>query len=98
MLACLVLTACGDDKPPTHAKSGEALYQVYCVPCHRGSGDGIFLKGVPPVRCTAPSYRRMVDRTTGHNTPKDSRMPVFDLTSQQAESIALCVRRRLKGE
>lgn len=98
MLGCLVLSACADDKPPTHTRSGEELYNFYCAPCHKGSGDGVFLKGVPPVRHTELSYRQMVDRIKGYNKRKDSRMPAFDLTTKQAESIALYVRRRLKGE
>lgn len=97
LIGCLLLAACGDGGDPARLTGGEELYNHYCAPCHRDSGDGSFLKGVPPVRYTALNYRELVSRILGHQRPADSRMPEFtELPKHKAEAIAIYVRRQLK--
>lgn len=101
---CLVLLgsglvgACGKDPAPPHLKTGEQLYDHYCAECHQGSGDGTFLKGVPPLRYTSLTYRELAHLILGHNRPSDSSMPEFEITQQQAEAIAIHVRRKLRSD
>lgn len=99
-LACLAgLAACEDAAQHSHPGlvTGEQLYGAHCAGCHRDTGDGSFLKGVPPVRYTAMSYRQMVAYIQGHRRSDGSRMPEFvDMPRAEAEKIAIYVRRQLK--
>jgi mono/diheme cytochrome c family protein len=93
-----VLFACGrhDDHDHSQLKSGADLYNHHCAACHQGSGDGTFLKGVPPVRYTTMTYRQMVHYIQGHGRAGDSRMPTFSaMPKHEAEAIAIYVRRQL---
>lgn len=93
-----VLIACGghDDHEHPQLKSGADLYNHHCAACHQGSGDGTFLKGVPPVRYTTMTYRQMVNYIQGHGRAEDSRMPTFSaMPKHEAEAIAIYVRRQL---
>ena len=101
---CLILVgsgligACGKEAAPPHVTNGEQLYNYYCAECHRGRGDGTFLKGVPPVRYTSLTYRELVQLILGHNRPDDSRMPEFEISQQQAEAIAIYIRQELRND
>jgi mono/diheme cytochrome c family protein len=79
-------------------KTGEQLYNYYCAECHRGSGDGTFLKGVPPIRQTGLTYRELADLILGHRRGDGSRMPEFEISQQQAEAIAIHIRRKLRAD
>ena len=93
-----LLQGCGEDGPPPELRTGAQLYNYYCAECHQGSGDGTFLKGVPPIRYTDRTYRELVEVIMGHNRPQKSRMPQFDISKQHAEAIAIHIRRKLRAD
>ncbi len=91
-----MLVACGDDEAASRLTSGKELFAHFCAPCHRETGDGSFLRGVPPIKDSGLSYRELVDHIKGQERREDTRMPVFDnLTREQAEAIAVYLRGRL---
>lgn len=94
----LLLQGCGKDAPPPELKTGEQFYNYYCAECHQGSGDGTFLKGVPPIRYTERTYRQLVNLIMGHNRPESSRMPQFEISQRHAEAIAIHIRRKLRTD
>lgn len=97
-LACVLLAACGGPDP-AGLERGEDLYQALCADCHRGDGDGDFLKGVPPIRYTNLGYRELVELIRGHGREQDTRMPLFaDLPQAKAEAIAVYVRQRIAND
>ena len=88
--------ACGDDEQAARLTSGKALFEHYCATCHKASGDGSFLRGVPAIKSPALSSSEIVTHILGHERPEDSRMPTFDhLTRSQAQAIAIYLRRDL---
>jgi mono/diheme cytochrome c family protein len=98
LLGTSLLGACEKEPAPPHVKTGEQLYNYYCAECHQGSGDGTFLKGVPPVRYTNLTYRELAHLILGHSRADSSRMPEFEISKQQADAIAIYVRRRLRAD
>lgn len=98
VLGAGLVAACGEEPAPPQAKTGDQLYNYHCAECHLGNGDGTFLKGVPPVRYTRLTYRELVSLILGHSRSNDSRMPDFEISKQQAEAIAIYVRRRLRAD
>ena len=92
----LLLFACSDDEQAAGLTSGKALFEHYCVSCHKATGDGSFLRGVPAIKSTTLSNSEIVTHILGHERPEDSRMPTFDhLSRSQAEAIAVYLRRDL---
>lgn len=98
LLGGILLSGCDKGSAPPEVRTGAQLYGYYCAECHQISGDGAFLRGIPPVRHTSLTYRELVARILGHNQPKGSKMPAFDVNKSQAESIAIHIRRQLKAE
>jgi mono/diheme cytochrome c family protein len=97
-LASVVLAACGGPDP-AGLERGEDLYRALCADCHRGAGDGSFLKGVPPIRYTSLDYQELVELIRGHGREQDSRMPVFaDLPQAKVAAIAVYVRQQIAND
>ena len=85
-----------DDHDHPRLQTGEQLYLHHCGACHQGGGDGVFMRGVPPVRYTSLTYRQLVDHIRGYSRRQGSRMPVFStMPKAEAEKIALYIRRKL---
>lgn len=98
VLGAGMIAACGKESAPPNVRTGEQLYGYYCAECHKGSGEATFLKGVPPLRTTALTYRELVSLILGHSRSDSSRMPEFEISRQQAEAIAIYIRRRLRTD
>lgn len=93
LTSLFILCACSKSRLQT----GEELFEHYCAPCHRETGTGKFLKGVPPVKYTQYTTRQIAEVIRGHRRPTDTRMPAFnELTSGQTSAIAAYVRHNLK--
>ena len=85
LLFGLFLSGC--DKPRGEM-TGEELYEEFCAGCHKSSGKGNFLKGVPANRNTDMSYWEIKIKIT-HGSGSNSAMPVFEeLTDTEAGKIA----------
>lgn len=89
-----VLSACSKPRLDT----GEDLFNYYCAPCHQKQGTGKFLQGIPAVKFTRYNTSQIAQVISGHQRPKNTRMPVFDeLTPKQTIAIAAYVQHALKG-
>lgn len=99
MVCMLILAGC--DRVDVHdhpqLKTGEQLYNHHCASCHKRSGDGAFLKGVPAVKYTSMKIREIVDHVRGHGRGDSTRMPEFsDMSVHEAERIAVYIRLELQ--
>lgn len=94
-----LLTGCGDEYDTPDLKTGKQLFDYHCAECHQQTGEGAFLRGVPPVRYTGLTYRELVKLIQGHDRHEGSRMESFEgMPKAQAEKIAIYVRRKLKAK
>lgn len=84
------LTACSDkDKNRhnhPHLNTGKALYDFHCAPCHRDSGMGKILIGIPPLVYSKMTPEQI--RTWVKNKADHEKMPVFsDMPDQELDKI-----------
>jgi len=87
MILSLIIFLSGCGKPQSEM-TGEELFDEFCAGCHKSTGKGNFLLGVPANRGTKLSYweiKLKIKRGSGG----DSKMPVFNnLTDTEAGKIA----------
>lgn len=87
LLPLLLFTLAGCGKP-TDEMSGKELFEKYCAKCHKSTGKGNFLLGVPANKGTKLSYWEIKLKIT-RGSGKHSKMPKFaNLTDTQAGLIA----------
>jgi len=98
-LAAATLAGFGQDNhDQRQGWNGKQLFEYHCAQCHQETGEGAFLRGIPPVVYTTMTYRQLVDYIRGHGRSGDTRMPAYELMPKaQAEKIAIYVRRKLKA-
>jgi mono/diheme cytochrome c family protein len=87
VLICLLgaLSGCTRTEPEM---DGKALYEKYCARCHKSTGKGNFLLGVPPNKNTQLSYWEIKNKIR-NGSGKHSKMPTFKhLSDAQAGLIA----------
>lgn len=84
----LILTACNDDAHNHPSiKSGQALFEYHCAGCHRQSGKGNFLKGIPANIGTGLVEWQLVHKMKQGES--NTKMPVFKTMSKgEATEIA----------
>ncbi|MBR9885665.1 MAG: cytochrome c [Oceanospirillales bacterium] len=93
-LTMLLMSGC-ESKPDANAVDGETLFNYYCAGCHKESGKGSFLEGIPANRATTMSESE-VTRLIMHGKANMQNMPSFShLSEQQARNIAQHLLRRL---
>lgn len=88
---CLLLVVISSCSKDTHVHpdlvTGEQLFNYHCSGCHRETGKGKFLKGIPPNRNTVLSSALIVHKIAGNNGEK-MKMPYFPKMSE-AEAVAI---------
>ncbi|MEH6823053.1 MAG: cytochrome c [Motiliproteus sp.] len=83
----LMLLGCGSDDKQS-ATNGEALFNEVCADCHKKSGKGNFLAGIPANATTELSSEQIVVLIT-QGLPAYKQMPVFSgISEDQAKAIA----------
>ncbi|WP_299179258.1 cytochrome c [uncultured Neptuniibacter sp.] len=85
VLFCIGLVGCGDDKLPENA-NGKELYTYHCSGCHKSSGRGDFIKGVPANSATKLSEYQIA-KMIRHGDVKKPGMPVFDNISREEAAL-----------
>ncbi|SBS32149.1 Cytochrome c6 [Marinomonas aquimarina] len=95
----LGLFGCTDKKQATtDVQNGNELYSMYCASCHKESGNGQFLAGIPRNRDTQYSVNEVSDLIRVGHQDKPS-MPTFSqLTPAQAYAIAAYLKYKLGSE
>ena len=79
----MVTVACEEPTYPDLA-TGKELYQHHCERCHRDSGNGMFLKGVPVSRLKEIHLKDLKKQVTEGS----GMMPGFDkMTDEQIDKI-----------
>lgn len=89
------LLGCSSEPDPANL-DGRELYSYYCAGCHKESGSGSFLQGIPPNNRSQFSAAELVDLIrNGH--PQMPDMPRFSqLSRMQASAIAQHLHSELK--
>lgn len=83
----LGVVACGSNKDPL-SMSGEDLYNENCAGCHKKTGKGNFLAGIPANVNTALNQEQVV-ALISRGSGTHQKMPVFDALNQdQVQRIA----------
>jgi mono/diheme cytochrome c family protein len=92
------LAGCGDGHHEhPELTTGKQLFDHHCAQCHQESGEGAFLRGIPPLIYTTMTYRQLVDYVQGLSRSDHGGMPTFPtMPKAEAEKIAIYVRRKLK--
>jgi mono/diheme cytochrome c family protein len=75
----------------SNAKPSE-IFNTYCAQCHKETGNGNFLKGIPPNHSTNLSNKQVVDLIINGNAayPKMVRYP--EMSPENGLKIALHLR------
>ncbi|MCB1772563.1 MAG: cytochrome c [Gammaproteobacteria bacterium] len=99
VFAVFLLAGCGEDgHDHPEISTGRELFEYHCGECHQETGEGAFLRGIPPVVYTTMTYRQLVAYIRGHGRAEDTRMPAYSsMPKAEAEKIAIYVRRKLKA-
>lgn len=79
------LTACGEDSLPKNA-NGKELFNHHCAGCHKASGKGSFMKGIPANNNTQLKERDIV-RLIRYGHGEKPGMPVLGHISQKDATL-----------
>lgn len=99
VMSLLCLAACSEHDQHAHERnlSGQELYDLHCADCHQKTGNGKFLKGVPPSKYTQLTTRQLMNKMT-QGSMTESKMKVFaTMSDTEAETIANYVKQQLKA-
>lgn len=99
MLISLAVSACdGKQEPGSNSTNGMELFNYYCAGCHKESGNGSFLEGIPANRTTKLTEAQ-VTQLIRHGKAQMPDMPSFaHLSEQQARNIAQYLLRKLAAK
>jgi mono/diheme cytochrome c family protein len=98
LLLCVLLNLFGCSERHEHKAniSAQELYIEHCASCHKETGKGKFLKGVPPNKYTLLTTEELVKKIT-NNGANNTKMKIFkSMPKQEARVIALYVKNTLK--
>lgn len=94
--ALFSLQACSDNHAHKASITGKELFEEHCAGCHKASGEGKFLKGVPPNKYTDLTTEELINKII-KNSENKTKMKVFkSMPKQEAHIIALYVKNTLK--
>lgn len=99
-IALVVFAGCGHDDHHGHPglTTGKQLFDHHCAQCHQETGEGAFLRGIPPLVYTTMTYRQLVGYVQGISRTDHGGMPAYpSMPKAEAEKIAIYVRRKLKS-
>ncbi|MEJ2402704.1 MAG: cytochrome c [Candidatus Thiodiazotropha sp.] len=90
----MTLQGCSDDDSHNHPKleTGEQLFNYHCSACHKKTGVGNFLKGIPASKSTYLTSLQIAHKLTTGGV-EGSKMPKFpNMSEEEAEKIAEYVK------
>lgn len=96
LLSVVMLAACQESVPDSHdhpqAVTGKQLFELHCAVCHKKSGAGKFLKGIPANKYSELTGWQIVNKLKEGSV--NSGMPTFsDMPLDEAEKIARYVKK-----
>lgn len=88
-LLSLTLGGCFySNDPPSATATGKQMYEEYCAGCHKASGIGKFVMGIPATFSNNLSRTEII-KLIREGDPRYPRMPVFpQIKFTQADKIA----------
>ncbi|GGC01978.1 hypothetical protein GCM10011352_30200 [Marinobacterium zhoushanense] len=93
-LMALAIAGC-DQELDANTTDGKELFNYHCAGCHKESGTGSFLEGIPANRTTQLTEKQ-VTQLILHGKSQMPDMPAFSqLSEQQARNIAQYLLRTL---
>lgn len=93
LLGCIFLSGCSDNDSHDHPglTTGQQLFDHHCAECHKNTGKGNFLKGVPANQDTALSLDDIEHKII---TGSIDGMPAYPTMSRaEASKIAAYLKR-----
>jgi len=91
LVVCLLLVTISSCSKDIHEHpdlvTGKQLFNYHCAGCHKDTGKGQFLKGIPSNRNTVLSSAQIIHKIST-NDGEEVKMPSFPKMSQ-AEAIAI---------
>ncbi len=89
--ASALLFSC-QDQPDPELTTGKELYEYHCNSCHKSTGNGMFLKGVPYTKLKTTH----IDKLKAQVKQGSGMMPSFEqLTEEQIEKIKQHMQKEL---
>lgn len=96
LLLGIGLIACSQNHQGHDKLSGKALFELHCAGCHKNSGKGNFLKGVPDARYSNLTIKETIEKIR-RSKQQNSKMTVFEaMPVQEAKKIVLYLKGQLK--
>jgi mono/diheme cytochrome c family protein len=95
----LALAGCGETDEHDHPglTTGAQFYEYHCSACHKMTGQGTFLAGIPALTSTDLAGADIVALIRGHGRADTTKMPSFDdMPDAEAQAIAAYVLEHLK--
>ena len=95
LLTMLLITACSrDSHNHPDLVTGKQLFNYHCSTCHKATGIGRFLKGVPANKLTRLSPGQITHKiVAGTGTGTQAKMPTFpNMPTTEAVKIANYVK------
>ena len=90
------MSGCSDPQPLDQL-SGQQLFERFCVDCHKASGRGSFLEGIPPNVTTRLDRSELTTLiTTGLSSHRD--MPTFQQLSRAQAGLIADHLKRLQAQ
>lgn len=83
----LMLSLMGCNKAPDETATGEVLYNYYCADCHKSSGHGKYLMGIPANRTTRMSQSSVTILIKNGHRSKPGMPPVPGISYPEARKI-----------
>ncbi|MET0026344.1 MAG: cytochrome c [Candidatus Thiodiazotropha sp.] len=92
-LVLIAVYACsGDSHEHPKLVTGEQLFNYHCSSCHKKTGEGNFLKGIPASKDTYLTALQIAHKVKSGTSGK-SKMPEFpNMSEAEAEKIAAYVK------
>ena len=100
LISLLFLSACSQKDTHSHPENitAKELYDLHCASCHKKTGKGKFLKGIPPNLSTALTLNQLVKKIR-KGEQHSSNMTVYKtMSDEEARKIAMYLLTALKKQ
>lgn len=82
-----IFSLMGCTQRPDEASSGQVLYEYHCAKCHKSSGNGKYLMGIPANRETYLSQSSVIVMIKDGHRSKPNMPPIPNISYSEAQKI-----------
>lgn len=100
LISLVLLSACTQKDTHSHPENitAKELYELHCANCHKKTGKGKFLKGIPPNLFTELTLNQLVEKIK-KGEQHHSNMTVYKtMSDEEARKIAMYLLTSLKKQ